>query len=99
MNAEITKPYDLAVCFRIYPGLSGKPAFGISDKLTMVRLNLESFKPAMGNLKVKIWMILDSCPDEYRALVQEIFSSIDVEFIPLQKAGNEATFLKQIEVL
>jgi hypothetical protein len=91
--------HDLAVCYRIYPGLSGKPALGITDKLTMVRLNLQSFKAALGGLKVKLWVILDNCPPAYQELVTSLFSHTDLEIISLQKAGNEATFLRQLDIL
>ena len=94
-----TKSHDLAVCYRIYPGLSGKPAFGLNDKLKIVRLNLHSFKAALGQLKVKIWVILDNCPPAYFELVTGLFSEMNLEIIPLQKAGNEATFLRQLTVL
>jgi len=92
--------HDLAVCYRIYPGLSGKPAFGLTDKLTMVRLNLQSFKAALGGLKVKLWVILDNCPPAYRALVTSLFADTDLEIIATdKKLGNEGTFLKQIDIL
>lgn len=92
--------HDLAVCYRIYPGLSGKPAFGISDKLAMVGLNLRSFRAALGGLKVKLWVILDNCPPAYRELVTGLFSETDLEIIASnQKIGNEGTFLRQLEIL
>lgn len=100
MNSPATtKSHDLAVCFRIYPGLSGKPAFGFTDKLTMVRINLQSFKAAIGGLKVKMWFLLDSCPPAYEEMVRNIFVETDLEIISLQKAGNEATFRRQLEIL
>ena len=81
--------HDLAVCYRIYPGLSGEPAFGLTDKLTMVRLNLQSFKAALGGLKVKLWVILDNCPPAYRALVTALFADTDLEIIATdKKLGN-----------
>jgi hypothetical protein len=91
--------HDLAVCYRIYPGLSGKPAFGFTDKLTLVRANLRSFKAALGGLKVKMWVILDKCPPVYHELVTAFFLENDLEIITLAGAGNEATFLRQIQEL
>jgi glycosyltransferase involved in cell wall biosynthesis len=100
MEGKITpKSYDLAVCYRIYPGLTGKPAFGFTDKLTLVRANLRSFKAAMGGLKVKMWVILDKCPPPYHELVTSLFAENDLEIIPLQGAGNEGTFLRQVKLL
>jgi hypothetical protein len=91
--------YDLAVCYRIYPGLSGKPALGFTDKLTLVRANLRSFKAALGGLKVKMWVILDKCPPAYHELVTGLFPESDLEIIPLAGAGNEATFSRQVKIL
>ena len=93
------KRYDVAVCLRIYPGLSGKPGLGFTDKLDMVRTNLHSFKAAMGALKVKMWVILDNCPPPYHELVTRLFAENDLEIITTHKAGNQATFLRQVEVL
>jgi hypothetical protein len=98
-NKVAPKSYDLAVCYRIYPGLSGKPAFGLTDKLTLVRANLLSFKTALGALKVKMWVILDKCPPPYHELVTSLFADNDLEIIPLTGEGNEATFLRQVNLL
>jgi len=91
--------YDLAVCYRIYPRVSGQPIFGFKEKLPLVRINLESFRAAIGNLKVKMWVILDNCPPAYQALVEATFPQTDFEFICLNGAGNQATFAKQVEIL
>lgn len=91
--------YDLAVCYRIYPRVSGQPIFGFKDKLALVRLNLESFREAAGGLKLKIWFILDNCPPSYQRLIETIFTETDIQFINLNGEGNEATFVRQVEVL
>jgi len=91
--------YDLAVCYRIYPRVSGKPIFGFKEKLALVRLNLESFKEAIGQLKVKMWVLLDNCPPSYHELVSSVFPETDVEFLSLGGEGNEATFARQIDIL
>ena len=90
--------HELAVCYRIYPRVSGKPIFGFTDKLALVRLNLKSFKSALGGLKVKIWMILDNCPPSYQELATQLFAGTEVTFIGLGGEGNEATFARQIEL-
>lgn len=92
-------PYDLAVCYRIYPRISGKPLFNFRDKLELVRLNLSTFAAAVGGLKVKVWVLLDKCPPEYPAMVREILPWPGLEIVPLSGEGNEATFSRQIEVL
>ncbi|MEI6078373.1 MAG: glycosyltransferase family 2 protein [Verrucomicrobiota bacterium] len=96
---SVVPTHDLAVCYRIYPRVSGRPIFGFTEKLSLVRLNLTTFKEAIGNLKVKIWFILDNCPVAYSELVRSTFPRTDFELIILDGAGNEATFVRQIEVL
>ena len=98
-NATPAPTHDLAVCYRIYPRVSGKPIFGFTDKLALVQLNLKCFKAAIGGLKVKMWVILDNCPPAYDELVKVLFPQTDVELILLKGEGNEATFSRQIEVL
>lgn len=100
MTPAPSPTHDLAVCYRIYPGLSGKPAFDLKDKLTMVQLNLRSFKAALGTLRVKMWVLLDVCPPAYRELVTELFGGPDLEIIELKtRTGNEGTFLRQLDIL
>ena len=91
--------HDLAVCLRIYPGLSGKPALGFTAKFTMVRASMLSYRAAMEGVKVKIWLLLDKCPPSYAELATEIFSRQDLEILPLPGVGNEATFGRQIQIL
>lgn len=91
--------FDLAVCLRVYPKISGKPVFTFNDKLDLVRLSLQSFKQGIGDLHVKLWVILDNCPPIYRELIESLFTSCEPEFVELPGVGNEATFSKQIEIL
>lgn len=91
--------YDLAVCYRIYPGLSGNPIFGFKEKLPLLRLNLETFKGSLGNLRVKIWVLLDNCPPPYAELLKTIFPDTDMEIIRLAGEGNGATFRRQADIL
>jgi hypothetical protein len=91
--------YDLAVCYRIYPRVSGRPIFGFTDKLSLIRLSLETFKEAAGDLKLKMWVLLDNCPPAYQELVASLYPEKDVEFIHLDSEGNEATFSRKIDLL
>ncbi len=91
--------YDLAVCWRIYPRVSGQPIFGFKEKFELVQLNAESFREAFGGLKVKLWVLLDNCPAEYKKLLESIFTGIDMEIISLPGEGNGATFDRQINIL
>ncbi|HEV2330247.1 MAG TPA: glycosyltransferase family 2 protein [Verrucomicrobiae bacterium] len=92
-------PYDLAVCYRIYPGVSGSPIFGFKDKLPLLHLNLQTFKAGLGALKIKLWVLLDKCPASYEDLLKETFAGTDMEIIPLGGEGNRATFHRQADVL
>ncbi len=99
MTPATPKKFDLAVCYRIYPGVSGRPIFGFKEKYPMLKLNLETFKQGLGDLKVKMWVLLDSCPPSYTELLNHIFPDTEKVLIPLVKAGNGATFRKQGEIL
>lgn len=92
-------PFDLAVCYRIYPGVSRTPIFGFREKLHLARLSLETFRSAIGSLKLKVSVLLDRCPPAYADLMREIFDGHTLELIPLGGEGNEATFLRQIQLL
>jgi hypothetical protein len=95
------QPYDLAVAYRIYPNVS-KPAqtlpFG-NDKLKQAEICLRSFRNSLGPLRVKLWAILDGCPEEYRVVVGRYFPAKDLVFVNLNRDGNRATYSKQIEIL
>jgi len=53
----------------------------------------------LGTLRVKIWAILDGCPEEYRELFGRYFAREDLVFIDLPGVGNQATFSKQMDIL
>ncbi|HEY1789833.1 MAG TPA: glycosyltransferase family 2 protein [Verrucomicrobiae bacterium] len=91
--------YDLAVCYRIYPGVSGNPIFGFREKLPLLRLNLETFKDSLGGLKVKMWVLLDKCPAAYSDLLNELFPETEMKIISLGGEGNGATFRRQVDIL
>jgi hypothetical protein len=93
--------YDIAVVYRIYPKVA-KPALGLpfsDDKLRLSEICLRSFKESLGGLRVKLWVLLDGCPKEYVDLFRRYFDAQDLVLIPLDQAGNRATFAKQIEIL
>ena len=92
-------PFDLAVCYRIYPRVSRDPVFGFKEKLPLVRLNLETFSASLGDLKIKLWVLLDNCPPPYAELVQSLFPDVPMELIPLGGEGNGRTFRRQVDLL
>lgn len=93
------KRYDIAVAYRVYPGVSKTPLIHADDKLALARTCLVSFKEALGDLAAKMYVLLDCCPPEYKALFREHFDEKDFVFIDLDHVGNQRSFLKQIEVL
>ncbi len=100
-SARCIQKYDLAVAYRIYPKVS-TPAQGFpfgDDKLKQAEICLRSFRASLGSLRVKIWAILDGCPEKYRALFTRYFADDNIVFINLSVSGNRATYAKQIEIL
>jgi hypothetical protein len=90
---------DLAVVYRIYPGISKVPAYNSVDKFKLSELCLRSFKAGLGNLSVKVWALLDNCPPEYEQLFRSIFCEDELEVLAFNKEGNLKTFRRQIEIL
>jgi hypothetical protein len=90
---------DLAIAYRIYPGLSKNPAIFADDKLKLSALCLQSFRRALGDLRVKMWVLLDKCPQEYEDLFRDHFTSQELEILNLNGIGNLATFSLQIDLL
>jgi hypothetical protein len=90
---------DLAIAYRIYPRISKVPAIFPDDKFQLSALCLHSFKKALGDLKIKIWVLLDGCPEEYGELFRNAFTPEELELIHLDKVGNLATFSMQIDLL
>jgi hypothetical protein len=102
MHLQKNRPqYDLAVAYRICPKVA-IPALGLpfSDhKFRLAEICVSSFKKALGGLHVKLWVLLDGCPNEYIHMFRRYFDTQDLVFIYLPGVGNEATFAKQIEIL
>lgn len=93
--------YDLAVAYRIYPKVSG-PALSLpfsSTKILQAEICLRTFRRALGNLRAKIWVLLDACPEEYQLLFQRCLVDQDLVLVPLDAVGNRATFAKQLDIL
>lgn len=93
--------YDLAIAYRIYPKVA-KSAIGLpfsEDKLRLSEICLRSLKESLGGLRVKLWVLLDGCPEEYARLFEKYFDAKDLVLLPLPGVGNLATFGKQIDIL
>jgi len=93
--------YDVAVAYRIYPQVA-KPARGLpfsDDKLRLSEICLRSFKESLDGLRVKVWVLLDGCPDGYANLFRKYFDPQDLILLPVPAMGNRATFGNQVEIL
>jgi hypothetical protein len=75
------------------------PPVHADSKYKLAALCLRSFKAALGDLRVKLWAILDDCPPEYEALFTSLFPVEDLVLVRCAGIGNAATFGKQIEIL
>ncbi len=98
-NGHRQDDIDLAIAYRIYPGVSKLPAAWGHDKLTLASMCLASFKEALGSLRVKIWALLDGCPPEYEQLFRRYFRDDQLIVLHLDGIGNLPTFSRQIEIL
>ena len=96
---EIKKKYDIAIVYRIYPGVSKIPPIYSDDKYKLSELCLASFKEALRGINFKLYVILDACPPEYKKLFINMFPDLDVEYIELPHTGNAGTFGRQMDIL
>ncbi len=99
MSFDNKKKYDLAVAWRIYPGVSKTPLIYPKNKFNLVSVCLKSFLASAANLEVKYYFLLDGCPKEYNQLINELFKDKAVEIIETASLGNLATFKMQIDIL
>ena len=93
--------YDLVIAHRVCPAFS-KTAVGFESKFDMVCAAARSMAAALreaGNLRLKIFVILDACPGEYEAMFREVFSSFELEIVNEDGAGNLSTWATQIDLL
>jgi len=91
--------YDLVVAYRIYPAVSKTPLVFQDNKYKLAELCVKSFKKSLGDLKVKLIVLLDNCPGEYKVLFETHFDTKDLLFKEYQGIGNQATFAQQIDLL
>jgi len=94
-----TRVYDIAVAYRIYPGISKQPVIFRDDKWKLSELCLRSFRDSLGILRAKLFVILDNCSVEYKSLFLKYFSEEDIEFVEQSGIGNARTFALQIKLL
>jgi hypothetical protein len=93
-------PYDLAVVYRICPVMSrSAPALFGGDKYLLSKIALESFKASLGQLRVKLWALLDNCPESYDRLFTDLWPASDLVLEHHPGIGNRGTLLRQFQIL
>ena len=91
--------FDLAVAWRIYPGVSKTPIIHCTDKFQLVKTCLLSFLNSTTGIRIKYHFILDGCPDTYEQLIRELFQNQSYTILKTEKIGNLATFALQVSIL
>ena len=92
--------YDLVIAYRIYPKISKVPAVFPNDKYKLSEFCFKSLINSIaGEIKVKFYVILDACPQEYKNIFLNNYDKDSIEFIEMDGVGNPFTFKKQIEIL
>mgnify|MGYP000860176484 CR=1 FL=1 len=98
-NMNHKTKYDLAIVYRIYPKVSKTPPIFSDNKLKLSELCLKSFAIALKEIKAKVYVLFDNCPQEYDQMFSQVLKGIDYEFIHFSGIGNAKTFSKQLEIL
>ena len=71
--------YDVAMALRVYPKPSAAaPAVYADDKLKLVEFCFKSFVESAKGLRVKLWLILNSCPPEYETMFRKYWPAEDL---------------------
>ena len=98
---NVKKAYDVAVAYRIYPQVSGAASSlpFADDKYRLSEICLKSFKESLGDLQIKLWVLLDGCSPEYARLFERYFCKEDLVLMHLNGVGNQITFNNQITIL
>ena len=92
--------YDLAVCYRICAAVSRTaPAVFGGNKYLLSKVALESFKASLGNLRVKMYVLLDKCPVEYEKLFTDLWAPDDLVLERHPGIGNRGTLHRQFQIL
>jgi hypothetical protein len=92
--------YDLAVVYRVYPKpSSSKPSVYAEDKFKLVEFCFHSFKESLGKLKVKLWVILNSCPPEYEEFFRKNWPADDLVILKYPGVPAGTTLHEQSRIL
>lgn len=89
--------YDLAIALRVcdVPSKNPPPVFA-DDKFGLVKECFRSLQLSLGDLNVKLFVILTARSPEYENFFR---SECDAQIINIGRVGNPASFRRQIQVL
>jgi hypothetical protein len=90
---------EVAVAYRVYPGVSRVPMIHRDNKLLLVESAFRSFARSLKDVDSRMWVILDGCPPEYRVALSKWFPVERMQFIDTERIGNAQTFLLQGRIL
>jgi hypothetical protein len=92
--------YDLVVAYRIYPKPSAsRPPIFADDKFKLAELCFKSFKASLGNLRVKLWVLLNNCPPEYEAMFKSLWPAEDLVLVRFSGVAASTTLHEQSRIL
>src|SRR5262245_49802729 len=92
--------YDLVVSFRTCPVMSkSAPPVHANDKFKLTELCAHSLKRALGDLRVRVYALLDKCPPQYEELIRRLWPAEDLTVIHYPGLGNLGTLAKQMRLL
>jgi hypothetical protein len=92
--------YDLAVAYRIYPKpSSSRPSVFADDKFKLIELCFQSFKESVGNLKVKLWVLLNNCPPEFEEIFTKRWPAEDLVLLRYPGVPPGTTLHEQSRIL
>jgi len=91
--------YDIVIAYRIYPRVSKVPPVFSDDKYKLSELCLYSLRQSLGNLKIKLFALLDGCPETYSDLFRKYFNEDELEIFRYDSIGNAGTFKEQVRLL
>ncbi len=93
---------NLAVCLRVYPGLSKTPIL-LGEKIETFNLCFDSFLTGIKHFhSVDLTIILDNCPNDFKESIStksSVHKNLILTFEDNFISGNQGTFKKQLEVL
>ena len=92
--------YDLAVAYRIYPKpSSSRPSVFADDKFKLAEFCFESFTKSIGNLKVKLWVLLNDCPPEFEGIFTRRWPAEDLVLLRYPGVPPGTTLHEQSRIL